>query len=476
MTLPRRLAIVDVETTGAHPVHDRLTEIAIVRVDDGVVVERWESLVNPGVPIPSMIQELVGITDAMVAEAPAFEVLADRVEALLDGCVFVAHNARFDYGFIRNAFDRLGRAFEAPVLCTVKLSRALYPEHHRHGLDAIMTRHGLQCAARHRAMADADVLLQFARLIEATFPPEVVARAAERAMKPVASAPGLPEGMLEALPDTPGVYLFFATAEPAPAGQAETPLYVGHAASLRARVKEHFAAGERHGKDSELARRVQRVEWIETAGELGTLLLEAELLKALRPAYNRPLHGGEEVFALRLVAHRRRPPIYERVPIGGSDPAGWQGLYGTFRSRREADNLLRELATLYRLCPRRLGLEAGGSGACQAYWLKRCAGVCAGRETIAAHDARLAAALAAAGLKPWPWDGPVLVAERHGASGHEAFHVFDRWCHLASAARADEARARAAAAVRRFDVDACRILGRWLAAPAHRAAVSPLAG
>ena len=74
MTLPRRLAIVDVETTGAHPVHDRLTEIAIVRVDDGVVVERWESLVNPGVPIPSMIQELVGITDAMVAEAPAFEV------------------------------------------------------------------------------------------------------------------------------------------------------------------------------------------------------------------------------------------------------------------------------------------------------------------------------------------------------------------------------------------------------------------
>ena len=169
MTLPRRLAIVDVETTGAHPVHDRLTEIAIVRVDHGAVVERWESLVNPGVPIPPMIQQLVGITDAMVAEAPAFGALADRVEALLEGCVFVAHNARFDYGFIKNAFGRLGRAFEAPVLCTVKLSRALYPEHHRHGLDAIMARHGLSCVARHRAMGDAEVLLQFAQRIVKLF-------------------------------------------------------------------------------------------------------------------------------------------------------------------------------------------------------------------------------------------------------------------------------------------------------------------
>lgn len=473
MTLPRRMAVVDVESTGAHPVRDRLTEIAIVRIEDGVEVERWESLVNPGMPIPRMIQDLVGISDGMVAQAPAFEALADRISALLEDCVFVAHNARFDYGFIKNAFSRLGREFEAPVLCTVKLSRALYPEHHRHGLDAIMARHGLTCAARHRAMGDVEVLLQFARLVEAAFEPEQLARAVVRAMKAPARPPGLPEGMLEAMPDAPGVYLFYAAAEPAPAGRRETPLYVGRAASLRARVGEHFAASLRKGKEAELAAQVKRVEWEECAGELGAHLRETELLKRLQPLHNRPLHQGDEVFALRLIPGRRRPPIYERVDIAGTDPHAWKGLHGAFRNRREADNLLRELAALYRLCPRRLGLEPGTQGSCSAHLAKRCAGACAGRETIVEHDARLAGALAGAGPRAWPWSGPVMVVERHAASGREAFHVFDQWCRLGSAA--DEAGARAlAGAPRRFDIDVHRILSRWLNAPAHRAGVVEL--
>src|SRR5690606_29564461 len=141
MSLPRSLAFIDVESTGAHPVRDRITEIAILRIEDGEVVARWESLVAPGQPIPPLIEDVTGISDAMVADAPPFEALADTVAGLLEGCVFVAHSARFDYGFIRNAFARIGRDFVAPVLCTVKLSRALFPEHHRHGLDALIERH-----------------------------------------------------------------------------------------------------------------------------------------------------------------------------------------------------------------------------------------------------------------------------------------------------------------------------------------------
>jgi DNA polymerase-3 subunit epsilon len=222
MSLPSRLAFIDVESTGAHPVRDRITEIAILRVEDGEVVARWESLVAPGQPIPPLIEEVTGISDAMVADAPAFEALADTVAALLEGCVFVAHSARFDYGFIRNAFTRIGREFEAPVLCTVKLSRALYPEHHRHGLDALIERHGLVCSARHRAMGDVEVLWQFVRGLEAGFAPEVLARAAARAMKAPAQPPGLPEGLLEALPDAPGLYLFHAQPEPPPLGMRAT--------------------------------------------------------------------------------------------------------------------------------------------------------------------------------------------------------------------------------------------------------------
>ncbi len=130
------------ETTGApNPVVDRVTEIAILRVEGGQLVERWSSLVKPGMPIPPSIQGFTGITDAMVAAAPPFAELADGVRALLADCVFVAHNARFDYGFIKNEFRRIGQDFDAPVLCTVKLSRALYPQFHRHGLDALIERH-----------------------------------------------------------------------------------------------------------------------------------------------------------------------------------------------------------------------------------------------------------------------------------------------------------------------------------------------
>lgn len=474
MSLPARYVLIDLETTGAHPSTDRITEIAILRVEQGQLVQRWESLVNPGVPIPPIIQNVTGITDGMVATAPDFAAVADTVAALLDDCVFVAHNARFDYGFLKNAYRALGRDFDAPVLCTVKLSRALYPDHHRHGLDALIERHGFSCGARHRAMGDTEVLWQFACLIADSFPAATLERAVERAMKPPSRPPELPEGAIEGLPDAPGVYLYFAEAEPPAAGR-ERPLQIGRAASLRARVMEQFAAAARGGKDAEFIRRVKRVEWVETAGELGGQLLEAELLRSERPPHNRVQAASEEAFALRYVANRRRPPIFERVVIAGTDPAAWEGLYGCFRSRKEADNLLREFALLYQLCPRRLGLEGGTQGPCSAHLARRCAGVCAGRETPAAHDARLLGALAAAGPRPWPVAGPAVVVEHHAGSGRRAFHLFDRWCYLGSAG--DEAELAALAdQPRRFDVDACRMLARWLAVPAHAGALRPFAG
>ncbi len=468
MSLPERLAFIDVESTGAHPARDRLTEIAIVRVEYGAVVARWESLVAPGVPIPPLIQNLVGITDEMVAGAPSFADIADTVATLLDGCVFVAHNARFDYGFIKNAFGRMGRDFDAPVLCTVKLSRALYPEHHRHGLDALIERHGLTCTARHRAMGDVDAIRQFVGLASDAFAPDVLAHAVKRAMKVPPQPPGLPEGVLEGVPDAPGAYLFFTTDEPPQNGRADVPLYIGSSTSLRSRVKAHFSAA--HGKDAELARKVRRLDWIETAGELGALLLEAELLSTLQPS-GKHVPQGANAFALRLLPNRRRPPIFERVPLAGTDPLVWgEDVYGVFRGRDEADALLRELALAYRLCPRRLGLE-GGSGPCAAHLAGRCAGVCAGHETLAQHDTRLLGALGAVRLKPWPWSGAVVVKERNEASGREAFHLFDHWCHLASVDQAAAVDAQLCQSRRIFDADLYRLLGRWLAAPAHRALV-----
>ena len=134
------VACVDLETTGGMAANHRVIEVGIVLLERGEIVEEWSTLVHPGTRIPASIVAFTGIDDSMVADAPPFADVVQEVRRRLDGRLFVAHNARFDYGFLRAEFRRLGVKFSAPVLCTVKLSRALYTEHARHNLDTLMER------------------------------------------------------------------------------------------------------------------------------------------------------------------------------------------------------------------------------------------------------------------------------------------------------------------------------------------------
>ena len=157
-----RFAVVDVETTGMRARgDDRITEIAVVHVAGARVAVAFESLVHPGRPIPRFIAQLTGITDALVEGAPRFEQVADQVVAALAGRVFVAHNARFDWGFVRAELDRAqGVEPRMPQLCTVRLCRRLVPELERRSLDSVMHFFGLETDRRHRAAGDAVVTAQ----------------------------------------------------------------------------------------------------------------------------------------------------------------------------------------------------------------------------------------------------------------------------------------------------------------------------
>lgn len=175
MASTEKLHFVDLETTGANQINDRITEIGIITVDVCGSVEHWSSFVHPGVPIPSFIQQLTGINDDMVADAPSFSVLAEDLKHRLSEGLFIAHNARFDYGFLSQAFLRHDHALQSDMLCTVKLSRALFPEEKKHNLDTLIMRHALVPQARHRALADADLLWQLWRKLTEALPSEVFA-------------------------------------------------------------------------------------------------------------------------------------------------------------------------------------------------------------------------------------------------------------------------------------------------------------
>lgn len=186
-----KLIFVDLETTGANLINDRITEIGIVAVHLDGEVERWSSFVNPGRPIPYFIQNLTGISDDMVETAPSFESLAEAVHARLMDGLFIAHNARFDYGFLHHAFARAGHTLQSEMLCTVKLSRALFPEEKRHNLDTLIERHGLVPEARHRALADADLLWQFWGKLANDMPQEALTQAVKKLrQKPNLTAAG----------------------------------------------------------------------------------------------------------------------------------------------------------------------------------------------------------------------------------------------------------------------------------------------
>lgn len=440
------IVFVDLETTGANPALDRVIEVGIVKVSDGQIEYEWSTLVDPGEPIPSLIQGFIGITDAMVRGAPRFADIAEEVFERIEGSLFVAHNARFDYGFLKNEFKRLGRDFQPRVLCTVKLSRALYPEHHRHGLDALIARHNLACDARHRALGDARVLWDFVQLVHAEKPPEAIQAALKKAMKTPSLPSGLERSALDAVPEAPGVYLFY--------GETPLPLYIGKGINMRSRVQSHFAADHGSGRAMRLAQETKRVEWIETAGELGALLLEARLIKERSPLHNRHLRRNEELCALRL--REEGDVALELVPLAGALAEELGELYGQFKSKREAHNTLRELAGEHGLCLKRLGLEQG-KGACFNRQIKRCKGVCMGKESPQQHDLRLKTALAVLKLRAWPFPGRIAIRER------DEWHLFETWCYLGTAK--SEADLHEAAQTRfetAFDLDTYRILRREL--------------
>lgn len=458
MHLPR-LAIVDLETTGADPTRDRITEVAILIVEDGRLVDQWSSLVNPGMSIPLRIQDLIGITDDMVADAPGFATLVEAVRTRLAGAVFVAHNARFDYNFLRAAFEREGLAWQAPVLCTVKFSRALDPEFPRHGLDALIERGGYSIDARHRALDDARIVWQFLLDALPRADEQRLQRAWDKAFTPDSGVPRLPRGNLEGLPAAPGVYVFRSAT-----GQV---LDIGRARDLRSQVLGFFTATRPSAKNRKIAEAVFEVETWPCAGEFGAQLQVLQLERALRA------QAPTRAFAWHWQRHALKLPVLQLVELGGSDPAGWEDIYGSFRGEREARIALQELARQHRLCASRIGLEVGG-GPCQAVHLGRCAGVCIAREAPQAHDQRLADALAALRGKPWPHAGPMLLRECDAGSGRLQIHVFDHWCWQGSVEDASGlAGLLAAPPPRRFDADIHRQLLRWLAQPENLAALEP---
>ena len=334
---------VDTETNGQPKERCEMTEIGAVLVGGGELHDRWSSLVGVSEPLGRGIQRFTGITQQMVDEAPPPADVLPALAEQLQGRLLVAHNARFDVGVLKQAFERAELEWpDPPVLCTVALARRLAPLQRRRGLSSLADALGIEVSQTHRALPDAETC---ARVLCALLPRlcanartiaealQVVRPRKPPRFKPVgAKRPRDERPDLSSLPKDPGVYIF--------RDADGHPLYVGKSVCLRTRARAHFTT------PATWTGQAEHVDYQPTESELGALVLENRLIKALKPPGNTLLKKDADGYVYLRCRLDIPFPILE---VAREPAPGHAVCVGPVRGRGAAAELVEQLNSLFGL-------------------------------------------------------------------------------------------------------------------------------
>lgn len=329
-------AIVDIETTGGNASHSRITEIAIIIHDGTTVLDRYETLVNPQKDIPPSIFGLTGINNEMVAHAPIFDDISEKVLEMLTDRIFVAHNVNFDYSFVHHQLEQAGFKWSAKKLCTVRAARKIKPGLGSYSLGNLCNSLNISLENRHRAGGDADATALLFSLLREWDDEGVIDKMIKKTAQDQRLPPNLPPEDFNALPEKPGVYYFY--------NQAKKVIYVGKAINLKKRVTSHFTGNNINPQRQHFLRDIYGISFEVCATELMALLLECTEIKKLWPTYNRALKRFEAKFGIYQYEARNG---YKYLAIG--KVSKFQICIHEFNSLHVGINLLRSLAEQFEI-------------------------------------------------------------------------------------------------------------------------------
>ncbi|MDB5284492.1 MAG: polymerase subunit epsilon [Bacteroidota bacterium] len=371
-------AIVDIETTGGHATGNGITDISILIHDGKSVIKRFETLINPKQKIPYYIKGLTGINDAMVANAPGFNEIAAEVFEILQGTVFVAHSVNFDYSFIKHALANCGYNLDLKKLCTVRLSRKIFPGLNSYSLGKICNYLDIVIENRHRAGGDAEATAKLFDLLLANDSSGAIEKFLKRNSKENILPPNLPKKDFEKLPDTAGVYYFH--------DQKGKIVYVGKANNIKKRVSSHFSNNSPSKQKQDFLRAIHGITFEECGNELMSLILESHQIKHLWPAYNRSQKRFEPVYGIVEYHDQRgfRRLGIEKMKRGTSPLIAFSNLTQGF-------NLIKNATEGFELCPRLTGI-ATDLTACEE---KNCACIGAKKKDVSEYNKRVETAIEA---------------------------------------------------------------------------------
>jgi DNA polymerase III subunit epsilon len=372
-------AIIDIETTGGSSRIEKITEIAIYLHDGIQITGEFSSLVNPERNIPYFITNLTGITNEMVEDAPRFYEIAKTIVELTEGRTFVAHNAKFDYSFIREEFKSLGFNFKRSVLDTVALSRKLFPGHRSYSLGNICKDLSININGRHRAAGDA---LATVRLFEILLERDKEISGAKPCLmknKRLSKLhPGLDLSKIENIPEEPGIYYFF--------NEKGDLIYIGKSRNLQQRISTHLS-NNTTSRAMEMRDLIADIDWEVTGSELIALLKESSEIKENKPVYNRAQRRTS--FRWGIFSYIDEPG-YINYRYGNLDNADEP--VSVFSSKDKAKAKLDSIVERYNLCQKLSGLYET-DGACFHHQVGICRGACCGKETAEEYNERASQAI-----------------------------------------------------------------------------------
>ena len=336
-------AIVDIETTGGHAASNGITEISIYLHDGDKIVGHFETLINPGLHIPAFITGLTGISNEMVRRAPAFSEVAERIFTLLQDNVFVAHNVNFDYSFIKHELSRCGYELDTKKLCTVRLSRKVFPGLTSYSLGKICGYLDIHIEDRHRAGGDARATVTLLEKLIQNDTTDSIKKFLKKTSKEQSLPPNVPREHYERLPDLPGIYYFH--------DQRGQVVYVGKAIRIKKRVSSHFSNNSTAKQKQDFLRAIHAITYEVCGNELVALLLESHEIKRLWPEFNRSQKHYEPKFGIIQYSDQRG---INRLAIEKIRKNSRAMAY--FETITECHNRLKVMMEEYELCPRLIGV------------------------------------------------------------------------------------------------------------------------
>jgi len=377
--MKKNFAIIDIETTGGSAKREKIIEIAIVIYDGKKIIDSYQSLINPQRSIPPFITSITGISNDMIKDAPKFYEIAKKIVDITDDCIFVAHNSRFDYGFIRHEFQELGYTYSRKQLDTVKLFRRFFPGLRSYALGNLIQHFGIETDARHRAMADVMATLEiFKKVLSKPDSEEILSNLYGIYLKEAKLPRGLDNEDIEKLPEKTGVYYFIDI--------FDNIIYIGKANNIKKRVKQHFQ--KITPKTDKFYNTVKKIDFEITESELIALLKEAEEIKKYKPPVNKALR--KDVFPYK-VSYSPDLQGYLTFDISKKTKNG-NPVIEEFSTRKHAKAFIENLVYRYRLCKKVAGIE-NHEGACFEYGFKNCDGACIGLESHEKYNIKMIEAI-----------------------------------------------------------------------------------